>query len=75
MQSPEVKGNVNINPALSTRLLVPYQCAKVRSVGYVDELDYGLLSARTTTRRLKMPGVPLCGMHRACLCECPSNGT
>ncbi|CAE7464859.1 unnamed protein product [Symbiodinium sp. CCMP2456] len=42
LQRPtSVKGNININPALGMKVMVPHQCAKVRSVGYVDELDYG----------------------------------
>ena len=64
-----------MNPALGMRVMVPHQCAKVRSVEYADELDYGLLSVRTNTRRLKMPGAPPCCMHRTFSCECLANGT
>ena len=74
LQSPEVKGNVNVNPALGMRMMVPHQCAKVRSGGYVDDLEYGLITVRTTTRPLRMPGALLCDMHRERFRWCPSDG-
>ena len=52
----EVKGNLNINPALGMTIVVPHQCIKVRSVGRV-ELRHGFTLVRTTTRQLKQPGV------------------
>ena len=52
----EVKGNLVVNPVLGMKVMVPHQCVKIRSLGRPDDVEHGLVVARTSTRQMKKPG-------------------